>query len=67
MKAINITWDVDFEEDRETLPTEIEIPDDIADDDDAISDYLSDVTGFCHLGYELIDSERRLVDAEIIS
>ena len=53
MKAININWDVDHEEDRELLPTEIEIPADMEDEDE-ISDYLSDVTGFCHKGFELI-------------
>lgn len=53
MKAINIDWDIDYEEDRESLPTEIEIPVDI-EDEDKISDYLSDVTGFCHKGFELI-------------
>ena len=56
MKAINIEWDVDFEEDLEMLPTEIKIPDYIESDDfDEISDYLSDVTGFCHKGFELVD------------
>ena len=55
MKAINIKWDVDFEEDLEMLPTEIEIPDYIEEDDyDAIDDYLSNVTDYCHNGYELI-------------
>ena len=55
MKAINIEWDVDFEEDLETLPTEIEIPDCIESDDyDAIDDYLSNVTDYCHKGYELV-------------
>ena len=34
------------------LPTEIDIPPDIQDDED-ISGYLSDVTGFCHKGFEL--------------
>ena len=54
MKAINILWDTDGEE--VDLPNEIEIPDWIdEDDDDEISDYLSDVTGFCHFGYELVD------------
>lgn len=56
MKAVNILWDLD-EEDRRNgvdLPTEIEILADIdPDDDDAISDYLSDVTGFCHNGFNL--------------
>ena len=54
MKAINILWDTDGEE--VNLPNEIEIPDWIDEnDDDEISDYLSDVTGFCHFGYELVD------------
>lgn len=53
MKAIDIDWDVDCEEDREFLPTEIEIPDGMEDYDD-ISDYLSDVTGFCHNGYRVV-------------
>lgn len=53
MKAINIDWDIDCEEDRESLPTEIEIPADMEDEDE-ISDYLSDITGFCHKGFELI-------------
>ena len=52
MKAINIEWDVDYEEDREFLPTEIEIPEGMEDDDE-ISDYLSNVTGYCHKGFEL--------------
>lgn len=52
MKAVDIDWDVDCEEDREFLPTEIEIPDGIEDDE--IGDYLSDVTGFCHKGYRVV-------------
>lgn len=55
MKAVNILWDVDDKEDLNFLPTEIEIPEGMVDDDD-ISDYLSDVTGFCHNGFSL-DSE----------
>ena len=55
MKAINIKWDVDTEEELEDLPTEIEIPNNIDIEDDVISDYLSDVTGFCHYGFELIN------------
>ena len=54
MKAINIIWDVDFEEDLEFLPTEIEIPNGMTDEDD-ISDYITDETGFCHCGFELVD------------
>ena len=52
MKAINIHWDVDYEEDLDGLPTEIELPDGM-DDEDEISDYISDVTGFCHKGFHL--------------
>ena len=33
MKAINIEWDVDYKEDLACLPTEIEIPEEIADDE----------------------------------
>lgn len=54
MKAIDIMWDVDNDEERELLPTEIEIPDGMEDEDE-ICDYLSDVTGFCHEGYVLAD------------
>ena len=54
MKAINILWDTDGEE--VNLPNEIEIPDCVdKEDDDEISDYLSDATGFCHFGFELVD------------
>lgn len=54
MKAINIIWDVDFEEDLENLPTEIEIPNGMTDEEE-ISDYITDETGFCHNGFELVD------------
>ena len=53
MKAINILWDTDDEE--VSLPNEIEIPDWVDKDDDGVSDYLSDATGFCHFGFELVD------------
>ena len=54
MKAINILWDTDGEE--VNLPNEIEIPDWVdKEDDDEISDYLSDKTGFCHFGFDLVD------------
>lgn len=52
MKATNIQWDVDDPKDLELLPTEIDIPDGI-DDEDEISDYITDETGFCHKGFEL--------------
>jgi len=51
MRAINIEWDTDGE-DIELL-TEIEIPDELIGDDEAISDYISEVTGFCHFGFEI--------------
>ena len=54
MKATKIQWDTDGDNSVK-LPSEVEIPDDIAreDDEDAISDYLSDLTGYCHYGFEL--------------
>lgn len=52
MKAIKIRWDVDYDEDMEFLPSEVEIPDGMTDKEE-ISNYLSDVTGFCHQGFTL--------------
>lgn len=52
MKAVNIKWDVDDDEDLMDLPTEMEIPDKM-EDEDGISDWLSEQTGFCHNGFEL--------------
>ena len=59
MKAINIEWDVDNKKDLEFLPEEITIPKDIIVEDledynDEVSDYISDFTGYCHKGFELI-------------
>ena len=60
LRAVNIQWDVDDEEDLKHLPTQIDIPAKIeaeSDDEDeyeeAISDYISDITGFCHYGFEI--------------
>lgn len=52
MRAINIQWDTDSKLDLELLPKEIDIPSEITDEDE-ISDYLSNITGFCHYGFEL--------------
>jgi hypothetical protein len=54
MKATNIIWGTDCEEDLEFLPTEIDIPNGMKDEDE-ISDYISDTTGFCHKGFALED------------
>ena len=52
MKAVGIIWDVDCEEDLALLPKEIEIPDWMTDEDE-ISDYLSDTTGYGHKWFYL--------------
>lgn len=55
MKAYNIEWDIsDFEDEQKeiSLPKEIDIPPGMTDIDE-ISDYISDVTGFCHEGFML--------------
>lgn len=54
LKAVDIDWDVDSEDERDLLPSEIEIPEEMVDEED-ISDYLSDVTGFCHKGFRLVN------------
>ena len=56
MKATNIQWDFIGKEEKEDalgLPEEIVIPKEIKNDEDAISDYLSNLSGFCHKGYIL--------------
>lgn len=50
MKAINIIWDTDGED--ISLPTEIDIPEGMEDEEE-ISDYLSETTGYCHKGFAL--------------
>lgn len=53
--AINIQWDVDNEEDLNSLPQRVILPEEMMDDDE-ISDYLTDLTGFCHRGFSLVEA-----------
>jgi len=62
MKATNIEWDTDGDTSI-VLPSEIEIPDGITDEDE-ISDYISDVTGFCHKGFYIDDEAAQVVSME---
>ena len=66
MRAVNIEWDMDYTETGD-LPAEMDIPDEVFEGEedlesvlDAISDYLSDTTGFCHEGFnvEMTDTEK---------
>lgn len=51
--AYDIKWDTDGDEEvLHDLPKEILIPDGMVDDEE-ISDYVSDETGFCHAGFKL--------------
>lgn len=52
MKATDILWDVDNEEELELLPKEVDIPVELTDEEE-ISDYLSELTGYCHCGFSL--------------
>ena len=53
MKAVNIQWDTDGDQELfGNLPKEIQIPNGVTDEDD-ISDYITELTGFCHFGFEL--------------
>jgi len=52
MKVTDIIWETDGEE--VDLPTEIDLPDSIdSNDENAVSDYLSDETGFLVVGYTI--------------
>lgn len=64
LKAINIKWDTDGDKKVfNELPTEMIIPKELEElykEDreyalDEISDWLSDETGFCHDGFELVE------------
>lgn len=59
MKAVDIQWDTDGMHPHVLgLPSEIELPNELTEgeiDYDGIEDYLSNVTGFCHSGYDLED------------
>ena len=60
MKAVNIGWDItdddltknEQEDILAGLPTEVEIPDGFENEDD-ISDWLSNEYGYCHNGFEI--------------
>ena len=52
MKAVDILWDVDDLKDLAQLPKEIEIPSGMTDAEE-ISDYITDLTGFCHRGFRI--------------
>lgn len=63
LKAINIKWDTDGDEEvLQDLPTEMIIPVDLEEDYysdmkdimEDISDWLSKETGFCHYGFEIV-------------
>lgn len=54
-KATEIIWDVDDGEELDSIPSEVEIPDEIGEDE--VSDYLSDVTGYCHKCFVLEEDE----------
>ena len=46
------------EENNEQETSVIEIPDELTNNyeyEDEISDYITDVTGFCHFGFDIVD------------
>lgn len=75
LKAINIKWDTDGDEKvLQDLPTEMIIPDELAEyysadrehTTEEISDWLSEETGFCHNGFEIVkEVTRQSVENEL--
>lgn len=52
--ATDIVWSLDNDDDGSDLPEEIYIPEDIVlseGDSEAVGNYITDMTGFCHEGY----------------
>lgn len=76
LKAINIKWDTDGDKEVfNELPTEMIIPGELEtmykkDKEYAleeISDWLSDETGFCHAGFEVIkEVTKETVESELL-
>lgn len=65
LKAINIKWDTDGDEEvLQDLPTGVEIPEGMYDEEE-ISDWLSDEYGFCHYGFELFDTVGDITEKNI--
>lgn len=66
-KAINIKWETDGYDVE--LPTEMEIPERFIDEDgideDAVSDWLSDETGWLHDGFTVVDDKDGHVTPEM--
>lgn len=62
LMATNIQWDTDGED--VTLPKEINIPENMTDENE-ISDYLSDETGFCHKGFDLVELKPYIVSIAV--
>lgn len=56
MRAVNIQWDTDGDEDvLASLPTDVHIPDDLEiDSDEDMRSWLSDEYGFCHFGFDML-------------
>ena len=68
MKAINIKWDleddvVDYNIDDCDIPTMVDIPNDIKEED--VADYLSDEYGFCVESFRLVKDFEELTKEEL--
>lgn len=55
MIATNIKWNLEGYEET-ILPTEVEVPEEMTDEEE-ISNWLSDLTGFGYKGFELEELE----------
>lgn len=59
MKVVNIKWVSD--ESTISLPSEMEIPEEFIGengvDEDLVSDWISDETGWLHDGFEIIEED----------
>lgn len=57
MKVVNIKWVTDGYD--VVLPSEMEIPEEFIDengvDEDLVSDWISDETGWLHDGFEIVE------------
>lgn len=68
LRVYDIKWDTDNDfSTLRLLPSEIAVPENVErlfeENEDAISDYISEQTGFCHFGYKV----SYVVDAEVVT
>lgn len=66
-KAVNIAWDTDgLDEGELQIPNEMRIPDELCGEEE-ISDWLTESTGFCNKGFEVVAASKSYIEARMMN